>query len=62
LFERTALVLAWPEIGFPETVVELPLPDRATVERGTVSVWEAPVEAEPAPTPRRSHSGDETVD
>ncbi|MEV4283072.1 hypothetical protein [Actinoplanes xinjiangensis] len=49
LFDTVSLVLAWPEIGFPETVVELPLPDRAAVDRGTVSVWDAPVRATPPP-------------
>jgi hypothetical protein len=43
MFDRVSVVLAWPEIGFPETVLELPLPDRATVERDTVSIWEAPL-------------------
>jgi hypothetical protein len=43
MFDRVSVALAWPEIGFPETVVELPLPDRATVERDTVSIWEAPL-------------------
>jgi hypothetical protein len=47
LYDEFTLVLAWPEIGFPETLVPLPLPDRATVERGTVSIWEAA----PAGTP-----------
>src|SRR4051812_26400889 len=36
VFDAGSFVLAWPEIGFPETVVRLPLPDRETVERGTV--------------------------
>ncbi|GIE34898.1 hypothetical protein Ait01nite_079430 [Actinoplanes italicus] len=43
MFDRVSVALAWPEIGFPETVLELPLPDRATVERETVSIWEAPL-------------------
>jgi hypothetical protein len=55
MFGRMALVLAWPEIGFPETVVELPLPGRGAVERGTMSVWEAPVLAESAPGGLRYH-------
>jgi hypothetical protein len=42
MYEHASLVLAWPEIGFPEAVVELALPDRATVERDTVSIWDAP--------------------
>lgn len=44
-FDEVSLVLAWPEIGFPETVVTVVLPDRATVERATRSIWEAPVTA-----------------
>jgi hypothetical protein len=43
MFDRVSVALAWPEIGFPETVLELPLPDRATVEHDTVSIWEAPL-------------------
>lgn len=43
LFDRASWVLAWPEIGFPETVVTVTLPDRATVERETFSIWQAPV-------------------
>ncbi|WP_433788514.1 hypothetical protein [Actinoplanes sp. CA-252034] len=57
LFDRLALVLAWPEIGFPETVVELPLPDRATVDRDTVSVWDAPVRSVPPPAGLRYRTG-----
>jgi hypothetical protein len=45
LFDAASFVLAWPEIGFPETVVHLTLPDRATVERDTVSIWAAPLPA-----------------
>jgi hypothetical protein len=48
LFDEVAIVLAWPEIGFPETVVRLPLPDRTTVDRDTESVWQAPVAGTPA--------------
>ncbi|WP_367135453.1 hypothetical protein [Saccharothrix sp. HUAS TT1] len=44
-FDEITLVLAWPEIGFPETTVTLPLPDRATADRATRSVWDAPVSA-----------------
>lgn len=40
-FDRVSLVLAWPEIGFPEAVRTVPLPDRATVERETTSIWRA---------------------
>ncbi|WP_327000265.1 hypothetical protein OHA72_34690 [Dactylosporangium sp. NBC_01737] len=57
LFDQASLVLAWPEIGFPETVVELALPDRATVERGTVSIWDAPLHARPAPGPLHQRIG-----
>ena len=42
LFDAASFILAWPEIGFPETVVRLALPDRATVDRNTVSIWDAP--------------------
>jgi len=49
MFDRVSVVLAWPEIGFPETVLELPLPDRATVARDTVSIWDAPLHTRPAP-------------
>jgi hypothetical protein len=45
LFDAASFVLAWPEIGFPETVVHLQLPDRPTVERHTVSIWRAPAPA-----------------
>lgn len=49
LYDRVSVVLAWPEIGFPESIVELPLPDRATVERETVSIWDAPIEVRRPP-------------
>jgi hypothetical protein len=49
LFDQVSVVLAWPEIGFPETVLDLSLPDRATVERSTVSIWDAPLAVRPAP-------------
>jgi hypothetical protein len=58
MLDRVRVVLAWPEIGFPETVVDLPLPDRATVERGTVSIWTAPVHAGPPPPGLRHRAGD----
>ncbi|MEU4744839.1 hypothetical protein AB0G02_30855 [Actinosynnema sp. NPDC023658] len=45
LFDEVTLVLAWPEIGFPETLVTVALPDRATVDRATRSIWDAPVTA-----------------
>jgi hypothetical protein len=51
LYDRVSVVLAWPEIGFAETVVELSLPDRATVDRDTVSIWDAPVDTGPVPDP-----------
>jgi hypothetical protein len=50
LFDHASVVLAWPEIGFPETVVDLSLPDRATVERDTVSIWDAPLSVRRAPS------------
>lgn len=49
LFDHVSIVLAWPEIGFPETVVGFSLPDRANVERHTVSIWDAPLDATRAP-------------
>jgi len=55
MYDAVSLVLAWPEIGFPETVIRLPLPDRATVERGAVSVWRAPLAARSIPTPVSHH-------
>jgi hypothetical protein len=58
VFDTLSLVLAWPEIGFPETVVELPLPDRATVDRGTVSIWDAPVRTTPPPAGLRYRDDD----
>lgn len=48
-YDRVSVVLAWPEIGFPETVLDLALPDRATVDRADVSVWDAPVRTGPVP-------------
>jgi hypothetical protein len=39
LFDEVSLVLAWPEIDFPETVITLPLPDQAAVDRATTSIW-----------------------
>jgi len=39
LFDEVSLVLAWPEIGFPETVVALPLPGRAEVDRDDAPLW-----------------------
>lgn len=41
LFKAMTLLLAWPEIGFPETSIELTLPDAVTVERASVSIWDA---------------------
>ncbi|MET8765057.1 hypothetical protein [Lentzea sp. NPDC004782] len=57
-FDRMSLVLAWPEIGFPETVITVPLPDRATVERATTSIWQAPVEVRPVPDGLNHHAAD----
>ncbi|MFG2040374.1 hypothetical protein [Dactylosporangium sp. NPDC048998] len=53
LFDHVSVVLAWPEIGFAETVVELSLPDRATVERNTVSIWDAPLDVRRPPSSLR---------
>ncbi|MFD1374078.1 hypothetical protein [Actinoplanes sichuanensis] len=57
VFDRLSLVLAWPEIGFPETVVDLPLPSRATVHRDTVSIWDAPVHTSRPPETLRHRAG-----
>ncbi|ANZ40882.1 hypothetical protein BBK82_37765 [Lentzea guizhouensis] len=48
-FDEMSLVLAWPEIGFPETVLTVPLPDRTTVEQTTTSIWRAPLDVRPVP-------------
>jgi hypothetical protein len=48
-FDQISLVLAWPEIGFPETVLTMPLPDRTTVKRATTSIWQAPLDVRPVP-------------
>ncbi|MBO3743202.1 hypothetical protein [Actinoplanes flavus] len=58
LFDRAPVVFAWPEIGFPETIVELPLPDRATVGHGTVPIWAAPFDVRRPPSPLRSRAGE----
>jgi len=42
LFDEVSLVLAWPEIGFPETVFPLRLPARDEVAAVATSVWDAP--------------------
>ncbi|MFF5225500.1 hypothetical protein [Dactylosporangium sp. NPDC000521] len=59
LYDHASLVLAWPEIGFPESVVDLSLPPQDSVERGTVSIWDAPVDAGPVPASlrHRTHDG-----
>ena len=41
LFEVMTLLLAWPEIGFPETSIELALPDAVTVAGASISIWDA---------------------
>ena len=41
LFEAMTLLLAWPEIGFPETSIELALPEMVTVARASISIWDA---------------------
>ncbi len=55
-FDQMSLVLAWPEIGFPETVITLPLPDRTTVERATASIWQAPLDVRSAPEGLTHHA------
>ncbi|MEU0877004.1 hypothetical protein ABZ345_00280 [Lentzea sp. NPDC005914] len=57
-FDQMSLVLAWPEIGFPETVIPLPLPDRTTVERATTSIWQAPLDVRPVPDGLTHRAGD----
>ncbi|KOV90065.1 hypothetical protein [Nocardia sp. NRRL S-836] len=55
-FDEMSLVLAWPEIGFPETVITLPLPDRTTVERATTTIWRAPLDTRPVPEGLTHHT------
>ncbi|SFQ95941.1 hypothetical protein SAMN04488564_101175 [Lentzea waywayandensis] len=55
-FDQMSLVLAWPEIGFPETVITMPLPDRATVERVTASIWQAPLAVHAVPDGLTHHA------
>lgn len=55
MVDQLSLVLAWPEIGFEETATTIPLPDRATVERATTSIWLAPVDALPVTAPLTDH-------
>jgi hypothetical protein len=43
------LVLAWPEVGMPETVVPLDLPPAAEIAAAAVSIWQAPTGALPMP-------------
>lgn len=52
MFDSVALVLAWPEIGFPEAVATLPLPGRDAVQRAATSIWTAPVRTDPPPENR----------
>jgi hypothetical protein len=49
LFGEVSIVLAWPEIGFVESVVTLPLPDRGTVKAASTSIWSAPLDTLPVP-------------
>ncbi|MEO6082638.1 MAG: hypothetical protein ABIQ18_05985 [Umezawaea sp.] len=63
LFGEVSLVLAWPEIGFPETVVPLSTPSRDEVEATAVSVWESPRVGVPVEEEFERHRLDpETVD
>lgn len=55
-FDRMSLVLAWPEIGFPETVITMPLPARTTVERATTSIWQVPLDVRPVPEGLTHHA------
>jgi hypothetical protein len=47
------LVLAWPELGMPETVVPVPLPPAAELRAGSESIWKAPTGALPIPADLR---------
>lgn len=38
------------------TVIDLPLPDRATVERATTSIWQAPLDVRPVPDGLTHHA------
>ena len=40
-FEAMTLLLAWPEIGFPETLIELAPPGFGTVQHASVSISDA---------------------
>ncbi|HEX7306599.1 hypothetical protein [Lentzea sp.] len=61
VFDEMSLVLAWPEIGFPETVLRLPLPDRQTVSLATTSIWQAPPDVRAVPE-GLTHRADEDRD
>lgn len=58
MFGAGSFVLAWPEIGFPETVVHLALPDRATVDRDTIGIWETPAPPTRPPDTGLTHRED----
>lgn len=61
LFDEASFVLAWPEIGFPETVIRVALPDRAAAQRATVSIWEAPVRVSVVPVGSLTYRDDELL-
>ncbi|MBU2665617.1 hypothetical protein KOI35_19075 [Actinoplanes bogorensis] len=61
-FDRLDLVLAWPEIGFPEHSSSFAVPSRAEAERGVVSIWEAPVDMAPVPGGVRDSEGDDDLE
>jgi hypothetical protein len=48
------LVLAWPEVGMPETVVPLDRPPAADIAAAAVSIWQAPTGALPMPAALRA--------
>ena len=48
-FDEMTLVLAWPEIGFPEAVIPMTLPGRTAVEEAATSIWQAPLDVLPVP-------------
>lgn len=58
LFEAMTLLLAWPEIGFPETSIELALPDAVTAQRASVSIWDGDLPESRIPSWARQVSSD----
>ncbi|MBM2616246.1 hypothetical protein JIG36_11825 [Actinoplanes sp. LDG1-06] len=61
-YDEVCLLLAWPEIGFPEFTALLPLPSRPVVERAAASIWQAPVVMAPVPSHVRHRPADGRLD